>query len=184
MTRALLAGTAAFALLSGCAHSPSAETAAPPATAAQAPSHAEMMSVCPMHDPGTEVSVSDAVNGETLTFTTRALVGTPVGELRDRVRAMAKMHNQRHAAAAAGEGTMGGGMTEGTGSGGAAEGGTMGDMMIPPSHATVAELTNGASMTLTPNAPADLEKLQAAVRMHAQHMQQNGCRMMGQAHGS
>jgi hypothetical protein len=130
--------------------------------------------MCPMSVPGTQVATADAVNGETLTFTTTG----PVAELRSRVHAMAEMHNQHHAAGGTHGGMMGGGMMGGMGSGKA-----MGGMM-PPSHATVVELENGAAMTLMPNAPADLEKLQSAVRMHAQRMQQNGCGMMGQPQGS
>jgi len=175
MPRFLLAGTAAFAMLSGCAHSPSPEPAARPAIAAQAPGQAgDMMAMCPMSVPGTQVSAADAVDGETLTFTTT----DQVAELRSRVHAMAEMHNQHHAAGGTHEGMMGGGTGGMMGSGKAMSG-----TMMPPSHATVVDLENGASITLTPNAPADLQELQSAVRMHAQRMQQSGCGMMGQMQG-
>lgn len=169
MTRVLLVGTAAFALLAGCAHSPPAETTARPATAAQTPGHAgNMMAMCPMSVPGTQVSAADAGDGETLTFTT-----TPdqAAELRSRVHAMAQMHNQHHAAG----GMMGGAMGGTMGSGKPMEG-----AMMPPSHAAAVDLESGASIKLTPNDPADLQKLQSAARLHAQRMQQNGCGMMGQ----
>jgi hypothetical protein len=178
MTRVLLLGTAAFALLSACAHSPSTETSPRAATASQAPGQAgDMMAMCPMNVPGTQVSATDAANGETLTFTTT----DQVAELRSRVHAMAEMRNKHHAAGGMHESMRGGG----TGSGKAMGGGMMGDgMMMPPSNATVVDLDKGASITLTPNDPADLQKLQSAARMHAQKMQQNGCGMMGQKQGS
>jgi hypothetical protein len=93
--------------------------------------------------PGTEVSATDAVNGETLTFTTKG----EVTELRSRVRGMAEIHNHHH-----------------------------GDGKSPPG--------NGSSLLLTPNHPADLQKLQAEVRMRAHRMRLNGCGMMEQARGS
>lgn len=160
MTRVLLAGTAVFAFLSGCAHSPPAEpVAAPPA--AQAPGRSsEMMAMCPMDVPGTRVSVADTADGETLTFTG----ADQAAELRSRVHAMAEMHNRHHAD----------GVREGM----------MGGSMMPSSHATVADLDNGASITVTPDAPADLQKVQSAVRMHAERMEQSGCAMMGMEHGS
>ena len=52
--------------------------------------------------PGTEVSATDAVNGETLTFTTKG----EVTELRSRVRDMAGIHNQNHAAGTTPEGML------------------------------------------------------------------------------
>lgn len=131
-----------------------------------------MMAMCPMNVPGTQVTATDAANGETLTFTTT----DQVAELRSRVHAMAEMHNKHHAAGGMHESMMGGG----TGSGNAMGGG----MMMPPSRAAVVDLDKGASITLTPNDPADLQKLQSAARMHAQKMQENGCGMMGQQQGS
>jgi len=131
-----------------------------------------MMAMCPMNVPGTHVSASDIADGEALAFTT-----TPdqVDELRTRVRAMADMHNQHHGVGKDGmhhEGMSGGGM----GAGGERMGGMM---MPPPSRAAVEDLANGARIVVTPNSSADLQKLQSAVRMHAQHMEQHGCGMMG-----
>jgi len=54
--------------------------------------------------------------------------------------------------------------------------------MMPSSHAAVVDLETGARVDVTPSDPADLQKLQAAVRMHAQRMQKEGCAMMGEKH--
>ena len=186
MTRSILAilGTAVLGILAAaCAHSPP-EQAAPapeahPARAAPAPGRpGGMMAMCPMSVPGTQVSATDTADGEALTFTT-----TPdqVAELRSRVHAMADMHNQHHSG---GEGGMHEhGMHEhgmhGHGMHGH-EGMTSGMAMPPPSRATVEDLANGARILVTPNDAADLQKLQSAVRGHAQHMSQHGCGMMGQ----
>ena len=60
----------------------------------------------------------------------------------------------------------------------------MGDMqMPPPSRAAVEDLPDGARIIVTPNDPADLERLQKTVRTHAEHMQQHGCGMMDHARG-
>ena len=53
--------------------------------------------------------------------------------------------------------------------------------MMPPSNATVTDVEGGASITLTPIAPADLQQLQTAVRTRAKHMEQDGCGKMGHA---
>ena len=165
MTQVVLAGTVALALLSGCAHSSSAKPAAPPAASAQTPKPYgnKMMAMCPMDIPGARVSATDTADGETLTFT----ANDQAAELRSRVHAMAEMHNRHHAAGE--HGTMMGG-------------GKAGGPMMPPSHVTVADLDDGASITVTPDAPADLQKVQTMVRMHAERMQQNGCAMMGHKH--
>jgi len=83
------------------------------------------------------------------------------------------MHNQHHAAGGTHDGMMGGGMM---GSGKGMEG----KVKMPPSNATVTDVDSGASIALTPVAPADLPTLQAAVRAHATHMQQDGCGKMAQ----
>lgn len=171
MTRILLAGTAAFLLLSACAHAPSGEPSA------HSSGHADgMMADCPMKVPGTKVSAADSVNGETVTFTTP----DQVAELRRRVHAMASMHNEKHSDGATHEGMKSGGMMMG--------GGMMGNempmegMKMPPSRATALDVESGASVTLIPNDPADLQKLRSAVRMHVEHMQKSGCAMMGHGH--
>jgi hypothetical protein len=100
---------------------------------------------------------------------------------------MADMHNRHHASGDAGHGGMGGmhggGMMGGHASHGGQDG-MMGDMeMPPPSRAAVEDLPDGARIIVTPNDPADLERLQKTVRMHAEHMQQHGCEMMDHAQG-
>jgi len=164
MTRVALAGTLAFALLSGCAHSSGAAPAAPVAASAQTPNPSgKMMPMCPMDVPGARVSATDTADGETLTFT----ADDRAAEVRSRVHAMAEMHNRHNVAGEHGA-MMGGGKAGGP--------------MMPPSHATVADVDDGASITVTPDAPADLQKVQTMIRMHAERMQKNGCAMMGHGH--
>lgn len=175
MTRPLLLNSVALALLAtGCMHSAPAQTAASPVTAvAPAPGGGAMMGMCPMDVPGTHVSAADTENGEALTFTTTT---DQAAELQRRVHGMADMHNQHHAAGGTADGAMKEGMMGGAG---------MGEMtMPPPSHAAVMDLPDGARVDVTPNAPADLQKLQSTVRMHAQHMQEHGCGMMKHTQGS
>jgi hypothetical protein len=154
MTRNLLAVAALVAALPGWAH------------ASDLSSH--VMAMCPMSVTGTAVVASDAVNGEALTFTT----GGEVAELRTRVQAMAKIHNEHHADAGARPGMVSGGMR---GSGNAMNGASM-----PPSWATVTDVERGAIIVFVPNAAGDLEAVQAAIRASAERMQKNGCEMMGQ----
>jgi hypothetical protein len=170
MTSPRLIATAALALLSVGTLTLTADAAAQ-ATVAPATGHSEsMMAACPMNVPGTKVTAIDTVDGETLAFTTTG----DAALLRSQVRRMAEMHNQHHAAGGAHDGMMGGGMM-GTGKG------MEGKVMMPPSNATVTDIENGAKIALTPIAPADLQQLQAAVRTHAKHMEQNGCGKMAHA---
>jgi hypothetical protein len=124
-----------------------------------------------MSVPGTKLAAADTSTGEAITFTT-----TPdqAAALRERVHAMADVHNRHHASGDADHGGMGG-----------MHGGwMMGDMqMPPPSRAAVEDLPDGARIIVTPNDPADLDRLQKTVRMHAEHMQQHGCGMMDHARG-
>jgi hypothetical protein len=162
MTRTILAASAALALLASCAHSPSTAAPPPPPAVAHVPGPSDdMMATCPMAVPGTEVSATDAVNGETLTFTTKG----EVTELRSRVRGMAEIHNHHHGDGKSPQGMMGG-------------------ETMSPSFATVLDVENGSSLLLTPSHPADLQKLQAEVRMRAHRMRLNGCGMMEQARGN
>lgn len=171
MTTARLVATAAAALLSVFTLSLAVDAAAQTPTVAPATGHSgDMMAACPMNVPGTTVTATDTANGETLTFTTTG----DVAALRSKVRQMAEMHNQHHAAGGTHDGMMGGGMM---GSGKGMEG----NVKVPPSNATVTDIENGASIALTPTSPADLQQLQAAVRTHANHMEKEGCGMMGHA---
>ncbi len=175
MTRFALVGVAAFTMLSGLARAES------PATTAKAHGHSgDAMADCPMGVPGAQVSTAHTANGEALTFSTT----TPaqVAELRRRVHVAAEMHNTNHASGGthgdmAGDGMMGG-MTGSDQMMGSAH--MMGGTMMPQSHATVADVDRGACITLTPSASADLQKLQSAIRVRADRMQQHGCGTMAQ----
>jgi hypothetical protein len=134
-----------------------------------------------MSVPGTRVAAADTPTGEALIFTT-----TPdrVGALRERVHAMAEMHNARHAGAAAAGGT-GSGMTpglhgdRGMGAGEQMRGDAMSGMMMPPAtQVSVEDIPEGARLTVTPGYPGDLPNLQSKVRMHAIRMQREGCGTM------
>jgi hypothetical protein len=173
MVQVILAGAAAVVILAGCAHAPSAEsTSTSTLSAKEIASAGSRTAMCPMSVPGTHVSAGDAVNGETLTFTTTG----QVAELRSRVREMAEMHNRHHADSGAREGMLADGIT---GAGHAVSGATM-----PPSWATVMDVEGGASMVLAPSAPADLEQLRSAALMRAQRMEQDGCGMRDPARRS
>ncbi len=171
MTSARRIGTAALALLSAATLSLAADTAAQTPTAAPANGHSHaMMPACPMNVPGTQVTAIDTVNGETLVFTTT----DDVAVLRSQVRRMAEMHNQHHATGGIHDGMMGSGMMGGGK-------GMEGKVTMPPSNAAVTDTERGASIALTPIAPADLQQLRTAVRTHAKHMAQDGCGQMAHA---
>lgn len=189
MTRTLLVALAAPllpslacmpAMMAGHAAAP---VAASPATPPAATADAALMQTCPMVVPGTQVAVSNTAAGEALTFTTAS---GDVAELRRRVHAMAEMHDRHHATGAAmehGHGDMGHGggmMGPGMMGGGQGTGGHgTNELAIPPSRAAVEDVGGGARIVVTPDDPADLEKLRSAVRMHAKHMQEHGCQMTG-----
>jgi TusA-related sulfurtransferase len=188
MARILVAASALSLAVTGCMHAGHAAGAAQPATAAPAPAGmgGMMGERCPMNVPGTQVSAADVATGEALTFTT-----TPdaAASLREKVHAMADMHNRHHAEGEHGPGGMqhggmgGMGGMDSTAHVGDTEamphGGMGGMQMPPPSRATVEDLPNGARLVVTPNDPADLERLQATIRAHALQMQQHGCEGMG-----
>jgi hypothetical protein len=168
---ALLAAGAA-----ACSHDKPAApaTATRPVPAASAAAHeAEGMArICPMNVPGTKVSASDTPSGAAVAFTT-----TPdqVPALRERVRAMAEMHEKHRAAGVAGASAPAG--TPGGARGGPSGHGHGGMPMPPPAKATVEDVEGGARIVATPLDPVDLEKLRSATRMHAAHLQQHGCEM-------
>ncbi len=145
----------------------------------------EMQMHCPMAVPGTRLAVADTPDGESVMFTTSS---DRAEDLRARVRAMADMHN-RHQEGGGMEGMHGGGMEhggmmhgmEGMHGGMGAPGGADQMMMPPPSRAAAEDVEGGARLVVTPNDPADLEKLRSAIRMHAQHMQESG--KCGMEHG-
>jgi hypothetical protein len=183
MSRALLILLAVVFATTGCTHAGHAASAAAPAAAPQASTEAPqgdgMTGMCPMSIPGTQVAAKDTSTGEALTFTTTSPGQVPA--LREKVHAMADMHNRHHAS---GE--------EQAGMGGMMHGGMMGggDMpmmeMPPPSHAAVEDLPEGARIVVTPNDSADRQRLQSTIRSHAEQMQQHGCGVMMEhsQHGS
>ncbi len=144
-----------------------AAQAAAPEMATGGAMPADMMQACPMAVPATQLAVADTPDGEAVTFTTAS---DHVAELRSRVHAMADMHNRHHAQGGAEQmhgGMQHGGMMEGMG-------GMDASMMPPPSRAAVEDVDGGARLAVTPNDPADLDRLRSTVRMHAQHMQETG----------
>lgn len=170
MTRALLVPIILAFAGTACMHAGHAAPAAATQPSTVAPAGG-MAGVCPMSVPGTKLSAADTSTGEAITFTTAP---DQAAALREKVHAMADMHNRHHASGDADHGGMGG----------MHGGGMMGDMqMPPPSRAAVEDLPDGARIIVTPNDPADLERLQKTVRMHAEHMQQHGCGMMDHARG-
>jgi hypothetical protein len=113
---------------------------------------------------GTTVSPADTPDGVALTFVTNT---TRVDDVRQRVRAMAEMHNRQYAAAAASSGT---GM--GTGSGDR--------MMTPPSSANVEDVPGGSRLMIRATRPEDVSRLRASMRDEADRMQREGCTAMAQ----
>lgn len=186
MTRMLVVVSALSLAGAGCMHAGHAASAAQPVPVSRAPSGmAGMAQMCPMNVPGTQVSAADVATGEALTFTTSP---ENAAALREKVHAMAEMHNRHHAGAEQGSGGMQHGAMGHGGMGGMGATGEMGGMghgamggmqMPPPSRASVEDLPDGARITVTPNDPADLQRLQSTIRAHAEHMQQHGCEMMG-----
>ncbi len=175
MTRALLVPVVLAFVGTACMHAGHAAPAATAQPSTVAPAGG-MAGMCPMSVPGTNVSAADTATGEALTFTTSP---DQASALREKVHAMADMHNRHHASGDAGSGGMGGVMGGGGMAGGGMAGGGMDGMqMPPPSRAAVEDLPDGARLLVTPNDQADLQRLQSTVRMHAEHMQQHGCGMM------
>ena len=185
MTRALLVPVVLALTGTACMHASRAAPAAASEPAAattrpssDAPMGGGMAGMCPMSVPGTQVSAAEISTGEALTFTTSP---DQAAALREKVHAMADMHNSHHASGDAGHGGMGDMM----GHGGMGAGGMEGMQMPPPSRAAVEDLPDGARLLVTPNDPADLKQLQSTVRKHAEHMQQDGCGMMDHSqHGA
>ena len=167
----LAAGTAA----AGCAST--SGTPGTATTSATAPSHPHehgggdkdgmMAGMCPMRVPGTTVAATDVEGGIGLAFTTN---GGDVADLRQRVRRMADMHNDKR----------GGGMMMGDGHGGMMKDG---GMMMPAATASVEDIEAGARLVLRPNDPSQLTALQEHVRMKAQRMVGGECPMMALASG-
>jgi hypothetical protein len=184
MTRNLLAAMALALVGSACAHADPAATSSAASPAMASPSNpapaAGMAGMCPMNVPGTKVQAADTATGESLTFTTTS--ADQVAMLRDQVHQMSDMHNRHQASGDAGHGgpagmggMMGGGMMVGGMGGGGMS--TTPMPMPPPSRTTVEDLYDGSRIIMTPTDPADLQRLQAAIRTRADHLTQQGCGM-------
>lgn len=171
-----------FSVLAACGSSKPVSETPRPVPAASDPS-------CPVAVPGTSVTVEDLDNGAALVFITTG----DVAELRRRVTAMAKTHNDHHASMGAlpdgkdaGGGhaghdmgghaghDMGGGDHAGhhMGSHGAHGGGMIG----VHSKATASDVDGGAKLLFVSGA-GDVAKLQSELRMHAQHLATGTCAM-------
>lgn len=169
--------------LAACGGSSKGSSSTQPAKPAQAGDP-----MCPVEVPGTSVTVEDTATGAAFVFVTTG----DVGELRRRVAAMAKMHNEHHASMGAmpdGTGSGGGGGHAGHDMGGGGMGGHdmggggQGGMMIMMhSKATATDVQGGARFELTVD-PANVGKLQGEMRMHAQHMAAGTCAMPGGSTG-
>ena len=148
---------------------------------------------CPVAVPGTSVTVEDADDGAGLVFVTTG----DVGEVRKRVQAMAKMHNEHHASMGAmpegkdehaghdmsGHDMSGHDMSGHDMSGHDMSGHDMsghaehaGGMISVHSKATVSEIPGGAKLLFV-SGNSDVSKLQSELRMHAQHMGAGSCSM-------
>lgn len=114
-----------------------------------------MAVVCPMPVAGTTVEASDVDGGAALTFTTT----TDVGELRQRVRRMAELHNTHPARE----------QRPAPSSEGAAQG------PIPASIANSVDVENGAQLTLVPKSPSELATLREHARQHAGKITRGDC---------
>lgn len=127
---------------------------------------------CPMQVPGTTVESLDTEDGAGLMFRTSG----DLDALRQKVRAMADMHNRMHGAA----GRMG--TTEGApGHGGRHDhgaGAVQQTHPMVPSNAAVQEVEGGIILLLTPRDPAQLDALRAHADQMARHMVEQG-RCMG-----
>lgn len=167
MSRVLLSVVCAAVAAGGCARSGSAQAAAG-TPAAQTRSSMDMsMSMCPVAVPGTVVAAEETELGISLAFTTTD--SRNVGELRRRVQAMARMHEQHRVR----------GEERGPGSkpgNGGMMGGGMAGRPMPPSRVTVEEIPDGARLVFEPVDPAQKEALREHVRAMA--ASEGGARVM------
>jgi len=163
--------------LAACGSTPPA----PPTTGKPEPAQPAGDPACPVEIAGTSVSVEDAPTGAALVFVTTG----DVAELRKRVAAMAKQHNDHHAAMGPlpdGSGSAAGGHDHHhdhqaqNGSGDHAGHASGGGMISVHSKAAAGDIANGAQIMFTSGA-GDVAKLQSELRMHAEHLGSGTCRM-------
>lgn len=130
---------------------------------------------CPVEVAGTSVTVEDTDTGAALVFVTTG----DVADLRTRAAALAKKHNDHHAAM--------GPLPDGTDSAGgehhhdhAAMAGhdhaAMGSMISIHSKAVPSDVDGGAKVAFIANA-SDIGKLQSELRMHGKHYAAGTCEM-------
>lgn len=163
-----------FALLLAACGGPSKS----PATTKPVPTTADDPT-CPVTVAGTSVTAEDTASGAALVFVTTS----DVAELRKRVTALAKTHNDHHTAmgplptgteqgATGGHDhhAMAGGDHAGHQMGGA------GSMIGVHSKATAEDIEGGAKITFIAF-PDGVAKLQGELRMHAQHLASGTCKM-------
>ena len=175
--------------IAACGGASSSSAARPATPAATDPS-------CPVAVAGTSVNVEDSPSGASLVFVTTG----DVADVRRRVAAMASKHNEHLAAMGpmpdgkdAGGGHAGHDMSghaghdmsghaghdmsgkEGHASGGS-HAGHAGGMIGVHSKATTSDVEGGAKIEFVVGA-ADVAKIQAELRMHAQHFASGTCEM-------
>jgi len=180
MTRAGMMVVAAVAVIgAGCATSSrSAYQTPPPATSADTKtSGAQATTLCPMDVPGAHIATADTPDGEALTFTTSASQPEVRDQLREAVRAMAdKLNGESGSAAADAERSAPAAGATSTGSTGSADASstTMHSPTLPASHSSVEDVGEGIRLTVTPDDPADLDRLRSELRMRVDRMLQSG----------
>jgi hypothetical protein len=181
-----MAKLAIFSVLlvaAGCGGS----TKATPATTPATPAAAADDPTCPVTVVGTSVTAEDTSTGAALVFVTTS----DVPELRKRVGAMARMHNDHHTAMgplptgteqpAAGGGhehhDHGGGHAGHAGGGDhAGHAGKAGSMIKVHSKATSEDIDSGAKLVFIAF-PDGVAKIQTELRMHASHLASGTCAM-------
>jgi hypothetical protein len=139
---------------------------------------------CPVAVPGTSVTVEDTATGAALVFVTTG----DVADLRQRVSALAAMHNDMHGKMGplpTGEESSGhdhgahgghGGHAAQGATGGGEHAGHAGGMISVHSRAEASDIDGGASLAFVAGG-ADVGKLQSELRMHAQHLSSGTCAM-------
>lgn len=161
---------------------PAASQGAPVAVASGA-SNASAAAGCPMLMAGATATVTDLDRGVAVTYTASP---EGVAALRDHVRQMAQMRERM---------TAGCPCRSMMGDGGAAMQAMMQRMMgdagmpmqgmaqmqgmgMPPADVRVEDVDGGARVIFTAKDVADVPRLRAHVRLHAEHMRAGGCPMM------
>jgi len=141
----------AVALLAGCATTSGRSEGSVAAESKHQHGMGMKGDMCPMQVAGATARSEDLEGGIAVAFTTNT---GDVAELRQRVKAMAEMHNNHHA-----------------------EGGMMSGMMVPAATSVADDVPGGARIALTPKDPSQVEALRQHVRTHAERMARGECPM-------